>query len=136
MKKYSKAGFTVIEVLIVVAIIGIIAVVAVSLYRPFVLKSHRSDGISSILSLQLAEERYRANNSQYGSVAQIGGFTTSPQGYYSLAISNVGTGTFTITASAQGNQTNDSEGATSCSTLTMAVNNGTVTQTPAACWPT
>lgn len=128
-------GFTMIEALIVVAILGITAVIAVALYRPFILKGRRDDGINSILMLQMAEERYRSNNTQYGNSAQIGGFATSPQGYYSLIISNVGTNTFTITATAQGNQASDSEGSTSCSTLTLAVSNGTATQTPAACWP-
>ncbi|VVC77073.1 hypothetical protein AQUSIP_24000 [Aquicella siphonis] len=134
-KHHAHYGFTIIELLIVIAIMAIIAVVAVSLYRPFILKGRRADGINAILMLQLAEERYRSNNTQYGTSAQIGGFATSPQGYYTLSISNVGANTFTITATAQGNQANDTEGSTSCATLTLAVSNGATTQTPAACWP-
>jgi|SRR5579885_346696 type IV pilus assembly protein PilE len=128
-------GFTLIELLIVIVVIGILAVISVSLYKSFILKSRRSDGINAILTLQLAEERYRSNNAQYGSIAQIGGSSTSPQGYYSLAISNVGASSYSITASAQGNQANDSEGSTSCASLTLTVSNGTATQTPPACWP-
>ena len=128
-------GFTMIELLIIVAIIAIIAIIAVSTYKPYVLKSHRADGISAILILQLAEERYRSSNSQYGAIGAIGGSATSPQGYYSLSISSTSATGFTITATGQGTQSDDAEGSTSCSTLTLAVSNGTVTKTPAACWP-
>lgn len=128
-------GFTIIELLIALAIIGIIAIVAAGFYRNYGLKAKRADGINAILTLQLAEERYRSNNTTYGSLGQINGSTTSPQGYYNLSISNVGASSFTITATAQGTQANDVEGGTACGTLTLTVNNNTVTQTPTACWP-
>lgn len=135
MMKNKYFGFTVVELLIVIVIIGILAVVASSLYRNYVFKGRRGDGISAILSLQLLEENYRSNNTNYGSIAQIGGSAASPQGYYALTVSNVGSSSYTITATAQGNQANDSEGGTACTTLTLTANNGTVTQTPTACWP-
>lgn len=136
MKRMQKeSGFTLIELMIVIVVIGILAVIAASVYKTFILKGRRADGINAILNLQLAEERYRSTNTQYGSIAQVGGSSTSPQGYYSLAVSNVGASSYTITATAQGNQASDSNGGTSCTTLTLAVSNGTATQTPAACWP-
>jgi type IV pilus assembly protein PilE len=135
MNTKNKHGFTIIELIIVIVIVAIIALVAVGLYRPYILKARRADGINAIIALQLAEERYRSNNTQYGTIANIGGSATSTQGYYSLSISNLGAGTFTITATGQGNQANDVDGSTSCATLTLTVSNGTVTQTPAACWP-
>jgi len=128
-------GFTIIELLIVIVIIGIIAIIATGIYKSFALQSRRADGVNAILTLQLSEEQYRSTNSQYGSITQIGGSATSPQGYYSLVISNLGATTFTITATAQGTQANDSAGSTSCATLTLTVSSGTVTQTPTACWP-
>lgn len=131
----SSLGMTVIELMITVLIVLICAIIAVSVFMPYVLKSHRADGFNAIMTLQLAEERYRSNNTQYGTLAQIGGSATSSQGYYSLAISNVSANGFTITATGQGTQANDTEGSTSCTTLTLTVSSGTVTQTPAACWP-
>lgn len=136
MKLTSRRhGFSIIEILIVLALGAIIATIAVSTYRPYVFRSHRTDGINAILTLQLAEERYRSTNAQYGTIAQIGGSATSPQSYYALAISGVSATGYTITATGQGTQANDSAGATSCTTLTLTVSNATVTQTPAACWP-
>jgi len=130
-----KNGFTIIETLIVMLLLAIMAIIAVSTYKIFVLKSHRADGMNAILTLQLAEERYRSANSLYGTLAQIGGSSTSPQGHYTLSISSVSATTYTITATGQGAQANDADGSTSCTTLTLTVSSGTITQTPAACWP-
>ncbi len=131
----NNAGFTIIELLVTIVLIGIIAVIAIGLYRPFVLKSHRADGINAIFNLQLAEERYRSNNTTYGTLAQIGGNATSTQGYYTLSISSATATAYTITATGVGNQTSDTENGASCSPLVLTVSNNTVTQTPAACWP-
>lgn len=131
----KQTGFTIIELFVVIVIIAIISLVAVNTYRSFGLKSKRADGINAILNLQLSEERYRSNNTQYGSLAQIGGSSSSPQGYYSLTITNTGATTYTITATGQGNQANDTENGTACSPLVLTVSGTTVTQTPAVCWP-
>lgn len=135
MKQNKISGFTIIELMISLAVIGITATIAVSMYRPYVLKSRRADGISAILTLQLAEERYRSSNTTYGTLAQIGGSSASAQGYYSLAISNNTATGFTITATGQGNQANDSESGSGCSPLTLTVSSATATRAPAACWP-
>lgn len=128
-------GFSIIEMMVVLVIIGIIIKVAISSFSVYVLESHRTDGINAILALQLAEERYRSINTQYGTVTQIGGSTASPQGYYTLSITGTSASAYIITATGQGSQANDAQGNTSCATLTLTVSNGTVTQTPAACWP-
>lgn len=135
MKSEKSSGFTVIELIVVILIIGIIAVVAAAMYRPYVLKSHRADGISAIATLQLAEERYRSANTSYGTLVQLSGSATSAQGYYTIAISGVSATGYTITATGVGTQANDVDGSTACGTLTLTVSNMTVTQTPAACWP-
>lgn len=129
-------AITLIEMLIALSIIGIVTLVSVSVYTKYIYRAHRSDAINSILSISLAEERYRSNNTQYGTSAQVwGGVTSSPSGYYTLAISNLSGTTYTITATAVGSQANDTANGTSCSPLTFAMNSGTITKTPAACWP-
>lgn len=131
----SIAGFTIVEILIVIAIIAILAKIAIPSYKAYILKSHRTDGMSTLLSMSMAEETYRSNNTTYGSLAQVwGGVTTSPQGYYTLAISGTSATAYTITATATGTQANDTQNGTSCTPLTLTVSSGTVTQTPTACW--
>lgn len=132
-----KRGFTLIEMLITVLIVAIISALALYLYSDKVKRGRRIDAINALLSISLAEERYRSNNTTYGSLAQVwGGVTTSQEGYYNLAISNVTASSYTITATGTGTQTSDAENGTSCATLTLAMSSGTITRTPAVCWPT
>lgn len=129
-------GFTLIEVLMVTAIIAILAVVSVSVFTWQIREGRRTDAINSLLSISLAEEHYRSNNSSYGTLAQAwGGVTASAGGYYTLSISNVSATSYTITATAVGDQANDAVNGTVCTPMVLTVSNGAQTQTPAACWP-
>jgi type IV pilus assembly protein PilE len=131
----DKFGFTLLELLVVVAIIGILAAFAYPSYMAYILRSRRTEGVATLSSIQLQQEKYRTYNATYGSLASVwNGVTTTDNGYYNLAISN-GTATgYTATATAQGNQANDSQAGVSCSVLTLTVNGLNTTQTPAACW--
>lgn len=130
-------GFTLIEMMITVAIIGITTLTAIYLYTDQIKHGRRIDAINALLSISLAEERYRSTNTTYGTLAQVwGGVTTSQEGYYTLAISNVTATTYTITATGTGTQTSDSESGTSCATMTLTMSSGTITRSPAICWPT
>jgi len=131
-----KNGFTMIEVMVVVLIVGVLTILAMATFIGNVREGRRSDGLNALLAMSLAEERYRTINTTYGSLAQVwGGVTASTQGYYTLAISSTSATGYTLTATANGDQANDVSGSTSCTTLTLTASNGTITETPAACWP-
>jgi len=133
MRKWS--GFNLMEVIIAVALIGILTAIAVPSYRIYILKSHRSDGTNTLLAMQLGQERYRMNNTSYGTLAQTwSNVSSSENGYYLLSISNNTTNTYTLTATAVGDQSSDNQDGTSCSTLTLTFSNNATTKSPAACW--
>src|SRR3990167_9805656 len=139
MMKYVKNinGFSLIEMMITILIISIVTVAAIYLFTDQIQRGRRIDAVNALLSISLDEERYRSNNTTYGTLTQVwGGVTTSAEGYYTLAISNVSATDYTITATPTGAQASDAEDGTSCSPLTLAVSSGTITKTPAVCWPT
>ena len=111
MQNKNYQGFTLIELMIVVAIIGIISAIAYPAYTEYVNQSRRTDGMSALLNAQLQQEKFRANNISYAStVASAGVAATSPDGYYNIAVANSNTNTFTMTAAPAGVQAGDSCG--------------------------
>jgi type IV pilus assembly protein PilE len=61
----SKNGFTLIELMIVVAIMGILAAVAYPSYRQHVIKSNRVDAEKNLLELTQWMERFYTENGRY-----------------------------------------------------------------------
>lgn len=133
----QQSGFTLIELMIVVAIVGILAAIAYPAYQDSVRKGRRAEAITALYGIQLAQEKWRANNPTYAStLANLGLPTTSPAtgtAYYDLAITAASATAFTATATARatGGQNQDKAGGVSCTPLTLN-QNGPVGQN--ACW--
>jgi type IV pilus assembly protein PilE len=104
-------GFTLVELMIVVAIIAILAAVALPSYNSYSIKSKRGDGKAALLAMMQAQEKLRANCIFYGTViagvnsclasaalTQVGASSTSPDGYYNISLSGVSGSTYVATA--------------------------------------
>ncbi|MEN9657231.1 MAG: hypothetical protein RL571_696 [Pseudomonadota bacterium] len=135
MLHYKQHGFTLIELMVVLAIIGILTAIAFPSYSSFILRSHRTDAYVSLSKLLQTQEKYRANNTTYGTISQLGlgadsGYL-SENGYYQITIlPSITSNGFTAQATAQGAQTKDSE----CKVIELMLNNANTIQTPSKCW--
>lgn len=92
------SGFTLIELMVTVAIVGILASIAYPSYTDYVIRAKRSDGKAALLAVQLAQEKWRANNTTYGTLANIGVPAASPDGHYTVAVSGNTATAYTATA--------------------------------------
>lgn len=135
----ATSGFTLAELMIVVAIVAILAAIAIPSYNRYVLRANRSAAEDVMMSMASAQERFMIDSRQYTTANSDLGYGTLPDTVspnYGIAMTtSVGPPPgFTITATpvAGSNQAND----TDCNVLTLDSNgnksaNGTST---ARCW--
>lgn len=130
-----KKGFTLVELMIAVAIMAILVTISVPAFIDQLRKSRRYDATSTLLSMEQEQELYRTNNTTYGTLAQVwSGVSSTPDGHYTLSITSPTSTGYVITATAVGDQANDSENSTTCTPMLITVNGLSTTRTPAACW--
>jgi type IV pilus assembly protein PilE len=137
-------GFTLIELMIVIAIIAILASIAYPAYQDQVRKSRRADCEGSLLGLANALERYYTANNRFTGTSlgtnagdifpaqcPIDGGTAT----YDLSVTAASASAYTIQAAPTGPQTSDK-----CGTLTLTstgvkgVSGATSGITAADCW--
>lgn len=120
-------GFSLVELMVVVAIIAILATIAFPQYGRYVKTTHRADATADLVSFSQAMERwYISNNSSYLGAATAGANTGSPAifaavspsaggtVYYNLTISAATAAAYTLTATAVGAQATDD-----CGTISL-----------------
>ena len=86
--RHAVAGFTLIELLIALVIAAILASIAWPSYQKSVQRGRRSDAMAALAELSQAQERWRANNTQYQSaIADLpGARSLTAGGHYDIAM--------------------------------------------------
>lgn len=120
----KQSGFTLIELMIVVAIIGILAAIAIPAYNDYMVRARVSEVINVGSNAKTAVSEFRiSNGSMPTSTAQAGVTTISTDMVASLAVGAGGVVTIT------GNPTNLGTGGAFAIVLTPTFANGAVTWT-------
>ena len=148
MRYKKNKGFTLIELMIVVAVVAILAAVAYPSYQDSVQKTRRADAKAALERAAGLQERFFTENNSYAFPADIGkvGGASSTEGYYTITLANTdlaGTSCvsggyapcFLFTATATGVQTKD----TDCDKFTLDEKGVRAAKTKggavnAACW--
>lgn len=97
LRSYSNRGFTLIEMMIVVAIIGILAAIAYPSYEEYVKSSRRAEAQSALMGLAAAMERHFTANNSYTGAGAAGADTGAPDIYYDQVPNGGGTAYYNLT---------------------------------------
>lgn len=112
----TRAGFTLIEVLLGMALVCLLATLAYPAFDAQLRKVRRAEAISALLALELAQGRWRGSQPRYASalgdldpaVAPGTSSTRTPSGRYLLEIRHADADGYLVQATALASQARDS----------------------------
>lgn len=134
-------GFTLIELMVVVAVIAILGVIAFPSYQAHINKSRRADAQVGLLELAQFMERHYTSNGGYLSGGNTGGaptlpFVETPKGssnsFYALSLSSISAQAYVLQAAPVNGMAGDK-----CGTLTLShtgLKGQAAGQTLRECW--
>ena len=139
-KKYDSKGFTLIELMIVVAIIGVLAAIAIPKYQIYQFKAKAAEAKINLGAIRMTQEAYKTENDEYRKckAAPTGKATSKKRQWPTPAsgFDEIGfqpSGDVYFTYACDGNDitaTGDLDGDGVLSVFTMNLSTGAITSTP------
>lgn len=131
-----RSGFTLIELILVLAMVAIMTSLALPSYQGVVRKSRRTEAQAALLDLALRQERWRSDHPTYAQVpTEIGATVLYARlgRYYRFEVVDVTPTSFTVQAAAVSGagQEHDRQGAVACTPLQI---NQSGRRLPVDCW--
>lgn len=129
--KSIQQGFSLVELMIVIAIIGILTAIVLPSYQGYILRANRSPAQSLMTEIAGRQGQYLLDNRSYATSLTALNVTTPSDvsANYTISIATAdGPPSFTLTATPVGKQVDDS-----CGTLTLD-SVGAKTPTTGKCW--
>lgn len=133
----KERGFSLIELMIVVAIVAILAAIAVPSYRRYVVRANRADAQRALLDLAGREERFYYGANRYAkNLGELSATATLAGSNYTVSLDPApATSTdFTVVATPVGNQLRDDAECQSLSLNRQGQQLSTGTASAATCW--
>jgi len=136
----GQLGFTLIEVLIVVAILGIIASIAIPSYGSYMTKTRRVDAITLLTEVAGEQQRFFSENNRYAETMTDMGYPNaeelSENGYYNVSVTASTPSSFTVTAQPVAGGAQDDDVECGSFTINSAGQKGVAgaTKTAQECW--
>jgi type IV pilus assembly protein PilE len=124
-------GFTLLEIVVVLAIVSIVGSMAVPAYQSSLARAQRSEAIHALTKLQLAQESFRAHHGSYALALPLLGGMGEPMKNYRLDLVSVHAGGYIARATAL-NRSIQHQG---CGELSLTVADGLPALGPSHfCW--
>lgn len=129
----KQAGFTLMELLIVIAIISILASIGYSSYSGFMVEARRGDAMATLMEASQLQEKYFLDNNQYaGNRATLGIEKFTSGGHYKITIdSELNNGLWTHEVLAQPKSGGAQASDTTCANIRLYSDGR---RTPTECW--
>ena len=145
VRAHQARGFTLIELMTVVAVVAILSTIAMSSYSNYVLRTNRTEGRMALLAIQVAQEKFFLQNNTYAQdiatviaapPAGLGVNLTAgvtPGGKYTISFDQAFTSanTYKLKADATGAQTHDTA---ACLTFTIDDKGAKTPLDSSGCW--